>query len=886
MSKPMATVSPPGVRRPIKVGLVTAFTGCYDSVTILRRFLQHAGFQVITSRISTAPIVEAGTAVTSADFCFPLRVYVGHVQALAQRHPDLDAILAPNVWTDKMGSTTCCKYRDIGGVAIRSLWGMIPYLAARRGQTPTPAPRLIRPDIQSFSYPVLRNAAFEIYAELLGLPRRTRLAFLLPRQAQRWAKHLTHVEQAFARAWDEVASRPLPDPAHLLSDAKRPRLALVGRRYLVEDPILTADLKPWFKRRGVTVLTAWDLPEQELAPHYHTAEGFYDTHREAEAFVNWAMEKVDGFIVLGSFGCHPDAFQVDYLADKIRSGGKPAWAFRFDENAGTTGFLTRFETILGFLESLREQRLNPTAGASVHPGAEAAGASHPEPGRDPAESAPPMTPLLVWPYLGEELNIALEELLVQAGLQEFAHPPSPIDGSTLELGNRRYSETCSPYACATGSLMQTVQSAVRRLREEAAERGETAPRPRRILALMLQGEGPCTFGWYALAHKRHLASDLAGDLSDGHTFQLLTMGMENPVAFLRQLVQLGSAARLSPILRYVEDRADGTWQRLSPFGRLDRYVRLLQALRLMIRPAWSKLLAAERLRARSLLVRAHELTPGSTTEAYRECLRLLRQAHEVPAIRRALRQGLSRLDALPRDRQPTPRVVSVGEIYVTLTSFANRGVIEKLLGREGIEVVEGVSLSGFIYRTFLEFRRRQLAELPLVKPLRSWLERRNIRLLGSRPYGIAARPWLESEIGGEGMEGVAAARITVEKGCDGIVHTLPFKCMPEGLARDAYREISEYYGVRYLTLSFDKELDLERVKTEVTTFATLLRLQTEERPGSLVRLWERLRRHLLGHRLNRLYDAARRPVRPGSSQSRILTIQKIVDRSQPRSKGT
>lgn len=877
---------PPGLGRRPRVGVVLAFIGQYDSVRLLARFLHHAGCDVVTSQVSTAPIIEAGTTLASADFCFPVRVYVGHVHELCRLHPDLDAVLAPNLWREREGTATCSKYRDVGGIAMRSLAGVVPYLEGLTGERPAILPRFIRPTIKSMTYEAMRNLAFDVYAEAVHLPPTARLGFFLPPALrQRFAPDLTHVEMAFDRAWREVTGRPLPNLERMMAAVDKPRLAVVGRRYMVNDAALTADLKPWFQRRGALVLTASDVSWAELEEAYWATEGYYDTHREGQAFIDWATDRVDGFVVLGSFGCHPDAFQVDTLADYARAKGRPAWTFRFDETVGTAGFQTRFETIYGFLEQQRDRRVRTAmgaaagdpdtdacvAGADAYASTDAAANAGdtvatgvaPDVAAAPAPGSAALRPLFVWPYMGEELNLALEEAFVQTGLRHLAHPPRPIDGATLQVGNRRYSESCSPFAAATGSLMETVRDAVRTLRSEATARGDTSGtgtptvEPRRIIALMLRGQGPCTFGWYAIAQSRHLPADLAGDLTDGHTLEFLTMDFDTATDFLHQLSRLGDSRRLAPVVDYVDARLSGAWTRLGPITRARLLLRFQLAVRSLLRVVWAKLTAAEEVRARSLLVRAHELHTGETVATHARCQDLLRQAHTPAAIRRARRRALGLLDAVPQDRRPKPRVASVGEIYVALTSFANRGVVENLLGRQGIEVVEGITTSEFVHHSLREIQRRALANHPWVRPLRVWLEARNIHWLDQRPRDLGARPWLEWEIGGEGMPGLAAARRLVERGCDGIIHTYPFKCMPEGIARDAYKELSDLYGVRYLSMSFDKELDVERVKTEVHTFAALLQAQLEQRSW-LERLGLRLHRQRLGRRMAHLYARAKR----------------------------
>ncbi len=928
---------PSARRRParrVKVGIVLAFTGHYASVRLLARFLELAGLEVVKSRVTTPKVIEAGTTFTSADFCIPLRVYVGHVHHLLQEHPDLDAVVAPNLLTEDGISSTCSKYRDVGGVAIRSLGDTVGYLLtrdpmrdggrrdgaerlARLAGSDTVAARLERgrglpafvmPNIRSLDRLEMRNVCYDVYADLLGWPKARKAALLLPPKA-RFAldPELRRLEEAFAAAYREVVEGQAGRLAALLADEGKPRLGLVGRRYLINDPALTCDLKNWFQKKGVCVLTAADVPPAELRPGYEAVDGYYDTHKEGQAFIDWAVDRVDGFISLGSFGCHPDAFQIDFLAEYARSLGAPCWTFRFDESAGGAGFQTRYETILAFLEARRDRRLargraatGGAAGATAPPD-EAAPGFPAEPGVAPQETgaagnvipltvihkrvsgrpchlsedertvaaaapgrARPQKPLIVWPYMGEILNLLVEEACHQLGLADYACPPEPLAEEAMLLGNDRYTESCSPYACSTGTLKQSLSRALDRLEEEAAREGRPVE-PRRILMLMARGEGPCTFGWYAIVQNRHIPEEFRDRLAaHGHTIEMATMGLDGFVDFVRDLCRIGNAERLKPILDFVEAWEKGL-HRLPWFTRTRLRLRLFQAIGRLTAPLWAKLDAAEDLRARSLILRAHELQPGAVAAAYRQAVELLRRAHDRDAIAAAHRRGIALLEAVPRDDKVKPRVVAVGEIYVALTSFGNRGAIENLLAREGVEVVEGVTLGGFIRNSLREMKRRSWRNKPWLRPLLDLLRRADLYLLEQRVREPEARPFLVHEVGGDGLPTVGHARHYVEEGCDGVIHVYPFKCMPEGIAKDAVKELADLYGVRYLPLSFDKETEVERLRTEIGTFATLLHAEVARRGGDdPARYWEWkrhevARRRELGRTLTELYDAYRRP---------------------------
>ncbi len=861
-----------------KVGMVMAFTGHYNSAKLIGRFLELAGIDVVRSRVTTPKIIEAGTTFTSADFCIPLRVYVGHIYHLIAANPDMEFIVAPNILSEDGKSATCSKYRDIGGVAIRSLGDSIGYLlhhskeetvmrianligneeVLQRAEKARTLPTFIMPNIRSLERKDMFNTCYNVYADIMGWDKsRKACLFLTGSARKRVAPWMAHLEEVFEKAYQEIVETQPTRLAQLLRDERKPRLAVVGRRYLVNDAALTCDLKLWFQKKGVSVITATDVPREVISPLYDRAEGFYDTHKEGKAFIDWATDKVDGFISVGSFGCHPDAFQVDYLAEYARSKGMPCWTFRYDESAGSAGFHTRYETILAFLEQRCEQRLQGINSEGLPADQHTAAAR-------PTVAVKPKKPLIIWPYMGEIVNLLIEEACYQLGLESYMHPPLPISEETIALGNTNYTESCSPYACSTGSLKQSLRDALRGLEEEARQKGVPVE-PRRIIIIMARGEGPCTFGWYAIVQNKHLPEEFAPELERyGHTIEMATMGLDGFVDFIKDLCEIGDARKLRPILEYVKAYEKGL-DNLPRLKRTALQFGLMKAINHLTRPLWAKLDAAEAIRAKALILRAHELEHGSITRAYRKAIELLRRAHSVEEIKRAEKEALDLLEAVPHDSRIKPRVVSVGEIYVALTSFGNRGTIENLLGREGIEVVEGITLGGFIRHSLHEMKRRSRRRHPLIRPLLDYLKEHNVPLMEQQIRVPEARPFIVHEVGGDGLPSVGHARHYIEEGCDGIIHIFPFKCMPEGIAKDAIKELADLYGVRYLSLSFDKETEIERLRTEISTFAALLQAQVSQQGADDTEsYWERkraevTRRQAIGRGLNAMYETYRRP---------------------------
>lgn len=793
---------------------------------------------------------------------------VGHVHHLVTNHPDLDFLLVPYLCSENgERTTTCSKHRDAGGVALRSLTTTLGHLIehstpqAHRaalsvltsvGALPPRGPRLpvlLQPYVWSLDRDAVFNVCFGVYCDVFGISPTARLAQpLVPRSLRRHlAPHLERCLEPFAVAYDAVMRQDASRLGRILSDERAVRVALIGREYLIGEPLLTADLKAWFHRVGACVISPADLRPEDLPPGPGSPQIFYDSHWLFDAMVEFLAPYVDGFIFLGSFGCHPDAFVLDLLLDRARQMGIPAWLFRYDEQAGSAGFQTRYETVLRFLEQRRDQRL---AGKIDPP------ARTPEP---PPRTALRATrvPLLIWPYMSDHVELIMHELATQAGLTGYILPPRPVSDVTLGLGSDTFPESCCPYSFSTGSLIETLGNYF-----QAHPDGP----PRRIVVLMARGAGPCSFGLYLHGQARDLPGAFSETLARGrHTIEFVSIGLSDATQFFQELADLGDQQRLAPVAAYLRMLKDGCLGRLPFWRRAAAAHRMWSATSALLAPARAKLAAVEEVRARALIVRAHETARGATNEVYRRSIAHLAEAHTVSAIRRARDRALVEIAAIPQDQEITPRVAVVGEIYVVQASYANRGVVDTLLSQHRLEVVEGTTLSALVASYEREMQRRaRIGTWPL-RPILQALWRRNILVLHHLAEGHAAKPFMNLGVGGEGNITVAHARRLLEdEGVDGIVHLFPFKCMPEGIAKAPLAEICRLYNVPYLPLSFNREIEIERAKTEIATFAALVHARTGRLAAAGPRAYEQARageiarRRVISRTINGLYGAYRR----------------------------
>ena len=298
---------------------------------------------------------------------------------------------------------------------------------------------------------------------------------------------------------------------------------------------------------------------------------------------------------------------------------------------------------------------------------------------------------------------------------------------------------------------------------EAIEMGADA-------VLMAGGSGPCRFGYYAQVEKQALL-----DLDKHVDFYLL----EPPQTHPREL--LGSLAIL--------------------LGR--RMARIPRALKI----GWEKALACDDMLERSHMLRACEKWPGATSQLYSKAIRAIDEAGSVSAVHDAV-SGFS-AEALahagPRDIRREVHIGVVGEIFMITDPFANLRIEEKL-GRLGVVVHRKITITDWI-RTHM---------FP-------WPWKRS----GGADPRASARPYLNHFVGGDGIESVGYTVLGAREKLDGMVHLLPFTCMPEIVARSVLPQVTQDLGIPVLSLSLDEHTGEAGLITRLEAFVDLLRARRE-----------------------------------------------------------
>jgi predicted nucleotide-binding protein (sugar kinase/HSP70/actin superfamily) len=184
------------------------------------------------------------------------------------------------------------------------------------------------------------------------------------------------------------------------------------------------------------------------------------------------------------------------------------------------------------------------------------------------------------------------------------------------------------------------------------------------------------------------------------------------------------------------------------------------------------------------------------------------RTHTFGSLLAARRTASDVLDALPASRQERPlRVGMVGEFYTVLDPHTNFH-LERVLKGLGVSVERGVWLSVWL--------NDRLRFMPF------W---RNDRKRAKR----IARPFLSFSPGGEAVVSVARVLEYARAGLDGVIHLLPFTCMPELVAGQVLSRVKRDLDIPLLELVIDEHTDGTAVRTRVEAFCDTLAWRRKRR---------------------------------------------------------
>jgi predicted nucleotide-binding protein (sugar kinase/HSP70/actin superfamily) len=217
---------------------------------------------------------------------------------------------------------------------------------------------------------------------------------------------------------------------------------------------------------------------------------------------------------------------------------------------------------------------------------------------------------------------------------------------------------------------------------------------------------------------------------------------------------------------------------------------------------WKKMMACETLEQLAMKIRPMELKRGETQKRLTKVFSWVDEAKTPRVLREAIQKGKAFLQEIRQDRARVPfKVAIVGELYTVMDPHINRGVEQKL-GELGVEVTRTSWFSTHILRSLRRNKADQASE--------------RIR------FFEASKAYLGYDVGAECNVSVGEAILRSKEGYDGVVHLMPFACMPETTASGILTQVGKDWGIPILTLILDEQEIEGRIQTLLEAFVEML----------------------------------------------------------------
>lgn len=288
--------------------------------------------------------------------------------------------------------------------------------------------------------------------------------------------------------------------------------------------------------------------------------------------------------------------------------------------------------------------------------------------------------------------------------------------------------------------------------------------------IMVGGKGRCRLGWYAQLQELLLKRK-------GLDFRLVIV--DSPVPLRTHWKPFREALR----------QATGN----APLWKIAKGLYL----------GYHKMAALDRGESWVRRKRAYEQKRGAADKAWQRFVRRIREADAVGTVKKLVQDLHEELQGLAEEKAFPLRVKIIGEIYTVLEHFVNLEIERFLASRPGlrVEVVRDLTATQWFDLNVLH---------------KKYAREHYNRVIA------AATPYLNVSVGGHGQESVGELVLAKEEGFDGVIHLLPFTCMPETVAQNIMVPLSEKLDLPFLSLIINEQSGTAGWETRLEAFLEVL----------------------------------------------------------------
>lgn len=285
--------------------------------------------------------------------------------------------------------------------------------------------------------------------------------------------------------------------------------------------------------------------------------------------------------------------------------------------------------------------------------------------------------------------------------------------------------------------------------------------------VMAGGVGPCRFGYYGEVQK-----EILKDL--GYDFEMIIL--DPPQGHVIELINK---------IRLITNKNNNTVKDVVK----------------AIRFAWKKAVLLDKIEKQLFKIRPRERYRGQTEKVYNFLVKDIldvKYEEELEDLETEINEAFSYINV---SKNVTPvKVGIVGEIYTVLEPFVNLH-IEKQLGELGVEVHRNIYITDWVRENLFPSFLKPKDHNKILK---------------------LAEPFINCFVGGHGQESVAQIVNFSKMGFDGVIHLLPFTCMPEIVAKSAVPRVSQEYQIPVMTIVLDEHSAETGFRTRLEAFIDMI----------------------------------------------------------------
>jgi len=286
----------------------------YRYGVLWRAFFRELGMETAISNPTDREILERGMALAIDEACLSLKIYLGHVAALAGQ---CDLILVPRISNFGWHRNMCTRFEALPDL-VRNIF--------RGGDV----------KVLSYNVDVLEKKSEELALLDMGLQlgcslKAVHRAYKLAKKAE-LADHRARVQKQEA-----------------LLKKEGMKILIAAHCYVADDPYMGKVVADYLRKSGAIPLRA-DLVDRDGALKWSrelSPTCKWEINREILGGIVRYENAVDGIILLSAFPCGPDAMVNELIARRVKN--VPLLNLVLDSQSGTAGVETRLESFIDII---------------------------------------------------------------------------------------------------------------------------------------------------------------------------------------------------------------------------------------------------------------------------------------------------------------------------------------------------------------------------------------------------------------------------------------------------------------------------------------------------------------------------------------------------------